>query len=217
MSAAFPAPLVEVAINRVLRMDPECGERFAPLDGRAIAVVLEGLDLTLTLRPHADGLRVTSARSAGHGQDPDLRAPDAVISGPPFSVLRFAFAGRAGAVWKAQRSVSVSGDVGVLEQFRDAVSGLHIDIEEQISALAGDVIAHRAVREARSLGGWIANAVKTFHANTGEYLREESRLCVTAPEAERFAAEVDVLRDDIARLAQRVRRLAASCDTESAP
>jgi ubiquinone biosynthesis protein UbiJ len=49
-------------------------------------------------------------------------------------------------------------------------------------------------------------------ANIREYLQEESRDVPSRYEVERFAAQVGDLRDDVERLAARVRRLQERAD-----
>ena len=57
---------------------------------------------------------------------------------------------------------------------------------------------------AQAFWSWSRRTRDTLLADTGEYLVEELRVSPPAVELEDFAAEVDRLRDDAARLEKRV-------------
>jgi ubiquinone biosynthesis protein UbiJ len=54
---------------------------------------------------------------------------------------------------------------------------------------------------------WARDARSTMGNNVREYLQEESRDLPTRYEVDRFSVRLGVLRDDVERLAARLRRL----------
>jgi ubiquinone biosynthesis protein UbiJ len=86
------------------------------------------------------------------------------------------------------------------------------DLEEQLSHLAGDVVAHRIGGTVRIARAWSKQAVSALGMNTTEYLQEESRQVPTRVEVEGFFAEIERLRDAAERVAARVDQYIAAQD-----
>ena len=82
-----------------------------------------------------------------------------------------------------------------------------IDWEEHLSRLVGDVVAHEVGGAARAARAFGRRAGRTAEQNLREYLQEEARLLPTRYELKELLDAVDVLRDDVERLAARVERL----------
>ncbi|NOY62885.1 MAG: hypothetical protein GXP10_07020 [Gammaproteobacteria bacterium] len=70
---------IEVAIDRYLDLDPTIKPQLAELAGKIVAVELKGTGITFYLRPTASGIQLLSNYDG---------APDATLSGAPFSMLR---------------------------------------------------------------------------------------------------------------------------------
>ena len=79
-----------------------------------------------------------------------------------------------------------------------------------MSGFVGDAAAYRIGEFARGVSKWGAEARTTMGDNIREYLQEESRDVPSRYEMDRFTGNVDVLRDDVDRLAARIRRLRKS-------
>jgi len=188
---------LETALNRYLRLDPAVGARLAPLAGKVIALDLRGLDLTLHMLPHAGGVSLLSDYAG---------APDTVISGAPFSLLRLGHGkGERGPLFEG--AVEVRGDVEVGQRFEAVLRDIDIDWEEQLSRLVGDVAAHQVGVMLRGVREWGARGADNLRRDIGDYLQEESGQLPRREEVDEFAAAVDRLRGDADRLAARVRRL----------
>ncbi len=102
------------------------------------------------------------------------------------------------------RAVDISGNARLATEILVLLRYLRWDVEEDLSRVFGDVVAHRVVGTARDFAAWQAEAGKRVAENVMEYAIEERRLVVSRTEFDGFAAAVAKLRDDIARLEQRV-------------
>jgi ubiquinone biosynthesis protein UbiJ len=54
------AAVLETAINQVIQLDPDTVEQLRQLQGKVIAVELQGINVTLYLIPQKEGLNVDS-------------------------------------------------------------------------------------------------------------------------------------------------------------
>jgi len=105
------------------------------------------------------------------------------------------------------REVEVAGNARLAAEVMALVRHLRWDPEEDLSAVIGDVAAHRAVQAARAFAAWQLDAVGRLGEALADYFAEEKRVLVRRPDFGAFAAEVADLRDAVERLAKRVERL----------
>ncbi len=131
--------------------------------------------------------------------------PDVLLSGSLLTLVRLAASSDVGAL--RDGSLEMTGDVLLAEKFQQLLQFAKPDVEEELSGLVGDAAAHSLGEFARSVGRWSAQARDTMTGNIREYLQEESRDLPSRYEVDRFSADVDALRDDVDRLAARIRRL----------
>jgi len=188
---------VETALDRALALDPETADRLAGLEGRVLALVLEGLDLTLYL---VLGRRIQVLGSYEGEADAEIR-------GTPLALARMPFEQKGRSLFAGE--VRLSGDSEVAHRFQAALEDLDIDWEALLAGVIGDPAAHQIGRGARGLGQWLSQAADTLAADLGEYLREESRLTPARIELENLFADIDRVRSDADRLEARIRRLEA--------
>ena len=190
---------IEAAINQVLALDADTLERLRALNGKVIAIELQGFDVTLYLIPTDAGLSVF-----GHFEG----EPDTTLRGTPVGMLRMGLAENAGDSFFAG-DVEISGDVELGIRFREILDGLDIDWEEHLSRITGDVVAHKVGDLVRDAFDWGRKTLDTLGRDGAEYLQEESRDLPTRCEMEEFLAQVDTLRSDVDRLEARIERLEA--------
>ncbi|MDQ1362339.1 MAG: ubiquinone biosynthesis accessory factor UbiJ, partial [Pseudomonadota bacterium] len=103
--------------------------------------------------------------------------------------------------------IRISGDTRLGHQFKKVLQQLNIDWEEHLSRYLGDMAAHQLGNAARDFAKWMRRSNQSMHLNAGEYLQEESRMVVGKAEIDRFAREVDELRDAVDRIEARISRL----------
>jgi ubiquinone biosynthesis protein UbiJ len=116
---------------------------------------------------------------------------DATISGSPLQLSRML----AGDPQDVIRSgdVKISGATEIAEDFQTLLYLTRPDIEEEVSRVTGDVIAHEIGQGVQRFSDWASRAERTMSRSMGEYLSEEARAVVSGPELEAFCADVDQL------------------------
>ena len=191
------ARFVEDSLNRVLEFDPETRRDLAALDGKIFEFVLpRQVHFYLTIED--DRILVTESCDAD---------ADATLRG---TLLAFASAFRGGSADAfASGDIEVSGDVEIVHQFGAVVGGLDIDWEEPLARVVGDMPARQAGNLVRTGLRWMRSAGDSIERNVAEYLQEERRDLAPRSRIEHLLDDIDTLRSDVDRTAQRVERLAA--------
>ena len=186
---------IEQSLNGLLALDPVAMEQLAALHGRCIALQFDGIGLTFYFVPEHDGRLQLLGSIEGE--------PDCTLSGSPIDLARASdedsghrqlFAG----------NVRIEGDTNLAQRFSEALAGLDIDWEEQLSRLTGDIAAHEIGRGMRAAAQQGERMREVASANLSEYLTEEARLLPHRFEVDEFLADVDTLRDDVERLEARI-------------
>jgi ubiquinone biosynthesis protein UbiJ len=184
---------IESLLNRNVAGSARARELVARLEGRSLEV--RATPTQLALRFSVSGGRVSVS---GGGAD----EPDAVIEGTPLSLA--ALAGPQPEDRLRRGEVRISGDAETAQSFQKLFKAARPDLEEELSRLVGDPVAHHVARAARSVLDFGRRAGETFARNMGEYLTEESRDLPARPEVEAWVGQVDRLREDVDRLEARL-------------
>jgi ubiquinone biosynthesis protein UbiJ len=163
--------------------------------------------VTLRLESTGTALLLTRRDAAVAAQMP----ADAAIAGTPFALLTLAGATPEAAIQRGD--VAITGDAQIAQTFRELGMLLRPDMEEELSRLVGDTVAHRVAGVARDLAGWGRRAGKTTLRNVAEYLAHERGDLVPQTEAESFFAGIERLRDQAARLDARIAELEKKAGT----
>jgi ubiquinone biosynthesis protein UbiJ len=134
--------------------------------------------------------------------------PDVVITGSLITLARMMKGSGEAAIRSGD--VDLTGDAATAQRFQKLLDLAQPDIEEELSRVIGDVAAHHIGEIARGVGKWARDVRSTMGGNIREYLQEESRELPTRYEVDRFAKQVVTLRDDVERIAARLKRLESS-------
>lgn len=202
MLGVMAAAALEAAINQSLALvlsqyqDEDAQEKLKALNGKVIAIDLQGIKCSFYLIFNNDTIHVQSQLQG---------KADTRITGTPLSLLRMKLEGRQHMLFSGD--VSISGDSEVGQQMYALLNELGIDWEEHLSHFIGDVLAHELGSRARELNDWARQACTTLAQDSSEYLHEEVQILVSRNDLEPFLAAVDILRDDTARLKKRYERL----------
>jgi ubiquinone biosynthesis protein UbiJ len=184
-------------LNRGLPRSVRSRELTAELAGRSLALEVRGFG---TVRLESNGS--TLAVSRGEAAQP----ADAGLSVGPFGLLALAGEGAQAAVQRGE--AAMSGDAEIAGKFRELLTLLKPDPEEELSLVIGDVPAHQLARFARGALAWSARAADTAWRSTADYLAHERADLVPRHEGEQFLRGVEALREDLDRLAARIELLA---------
>ena len=107
----------------------------------------------------------------------------------------------------AYAEIISSGDAELLNEIFYLSRHLRWDMAEDLSRITGDIAAQRLVQFAKAGQQRIHHALLNLSQAVTEYWTEEAPLLAKPTHLDSFARQVDVLRDDAARLAQRINRL----------
>jgi len=185
-------------VNRQIAETTPARELCDELEGKVIAIRVRGTGLALCLTVTGRRLEIL---------EPAATEPDVVLTGS--LVALGGLAGAGGEELIRSGRIDLTGDAGVADDFRRLLAYGKPDWEEQLSGVIGDTAAHSLGNLVRDVARWGQEAQSTLEQNVGEYLQEESRALPSRYEADRFRADVQRLRDDVARAAARIARLEA--------
>ena len=184
-------------LNRGLPRSVRARDLVTELAGRSLALELRGVG---TLRLESDGVQLVVTGG-------DLaEAADAGLSVGPLGLLALAGEGAQAAVQRGE--AAMSGDGEIAGKFRELLTLLKPDPEEELSLVLGDVPAHQLARLARGALAWGARAADSAWRSTADYLAHERADLVPRHEGEQFLRGVEALREDLDRLAARIELLA---------
>jgi ubiquinone biosynthesis protein UbiJ len=185
-------------LNRQIQSKTPARELCAELEDRVCAVRVKDTALTTYIVVGAGEILLTN----DYGDDPDV-----VVSGSLLSLAMLA--GRDGDRAIRDGAIDLTGDGELAEQFRKLLRYGRPDLEEELSGIVGDVVAHSIGDVARNVRRWGKETRSTLQQNVSEYLQEESRTVPSRYETEVFGRQVESLRDDVARFEVRLKRLEA--------
>ena len=191
-------PLVKL-FNRVLSDYPLARDRLRAHAGKTVAAKVGPLDMIMRVSDHGEMEMVGEGGVRGENQ----AVPDVSFQIPLALLPRLARGDES-----AFSEVVFTGDGELAATFSMVARNVEWDIEEDLSHLVGDIAAHRIVGTAKSFGGWTQDANTRLMANLAEYLTEERRSFITRRELEELAIANEALRDDLARFAVRLNKLA---------
>ena len=188
---------LESVFNTCLHMDPVASGRMAELQGRTLAIDLQGPGIVLYIRPGAKGVRILQSLEGD---------ADTVLHGSPLAMAQMGLGDQANRALFAGE-VTITGDIETGRAFQEILRALDIDWEEQLSRFAGDTVAHQAGRAARHLHDLLHQGRRRLEQDAGEYLQEELHVLPTRIETENFSHDVNDLVMATDRLTARVQRL----------
>jgi ubiquinone biosynthesis protein UbiJ len=190
-------PVIERVIGNLLSADPAARENIAAMAGKAIAIELRGLNMTVYALPESEALRLVM----DYEGDIDLH-----IRGTPLALAAMAMAPDK-RISALSGEVEILGDLALSRHLQAYLGSLNIDWEELLSQYLGDIPAHQLGRACRAGSGWLAQARETLELDIAEYLKTEIVLLPEQEEVKAFIEAVDVLRADTDRLEARLKRL----------
>jgi len=192
---ALLRPIADVLNRNIAEITP-AREMASELNGTMVAIRVRDTALG-TYFVFSDDV---VALSTEYADDPDV-----VITGSLISLARMMKGSGEAAIRSGD--VDLTGDAATAQRFQKLLDLAQPDIEEEVSRVIGDVAAHRVAKIARGVGKWARDARSTMGGNIREYLQEESRDVPTRYEVDRFTQQVGTLRDDVERVAARLKRL----------
>lgn len=184
---------IQAVVDRHVAGSPRARELLGALEGRRLQVKVKFTPWSGSALASAGRLQL-SKQTQGPA--------DVVITGTPLSLLALSKEAPADVIRRGD--VRLDGDGEVAEQFQELLALLRPDLEEELAQIIGDVPAHGVASLVGKVLGFGRSAGRTQVRNVGEYLAHESGDLVPRAEASAYMAGVDVLREQVDRVAARV-------------
>lgn len=198
-------PIIETSVNKALSLDTHAKEKLTSLNGKIFKVQLIDWNATIFLEVYKNQI---------HCMTKQVGEVTATISATLPNFIRIVLSGaKPAALFDSE--MSMTGDTHALEQLSHIFKSLDIDWEEQLSQFIGDEVAHKTFFYAKKLVAECKAITDKLCENTSEYLKYESKQLVGQSEISLRAHEVNVLRDDVERLAARIDRLECTLKPEA--
>ncbi|KJR19487.1 MULTISPECIES: SCP2 domain-containing protein [Vibrio] len=194
------APLITAAIETTLNVlfndNPDLQRRLLRLKGQVIQIHLKELDQTLTFV---------------FSQQIDVLAdyegqPDCYLSLNLSVLPQLREQANITRLIKQDQLV-LDGDIQLAQKFAQLMTDAKPDVEEWLSRVTGDVVAHSAVQGARNVGEFLRAQAKKHQNHLGQVLTEEWRVAPGPLEVAHFCDQVDDLQSATAQLEARLTRL----------
>jgi ubiquinone biosynthesis protein UbiJ len=190
---------LEIALGRLLALDPESGAKLAALEGKRIELALDAppIAMSVTVR---DGKPRIGPPEQQVEADLGLRANLAGL----FAQLPLP---RTRAPAGAAPKLRINGDAELAKTLQSLARDFDPDWEQPFVDALGPIIGPqvaRTLREGLRAGRGVA---KNLARDAADYLTEESRDAVGRAELSAFLDDVDALRDRADRLLARAARL----------
>lgn len=186
----LPAPAL-AAVNHLLAQASWAREKLQPFAGQCAHIALPPFSALFSIT--TEGL--IAAPPAG--------ATATVTIDLPASTPLLALQGKA-AIMRAAR---ITGSAEFAQELGYVIQHLRWDVEEDLSRVVGDIAAHRLTTGVSAFAAWQRDKLKNLAENLAEYLTEERPAIARRNAIADFSADVDCLRDDVARLEKRLQRL----------
>ena len=183
---------LELAINTALKYDPATRQKIAALTD-ILAIHINKPKLSLYFCGMVDGIRImhiceTPATTEVTGSLTEL-----------FTLIQ-----QPGSL--AESDVSVSGKIGVLQQWQDALSDIDIDWEDALASVLGDFTPYAATA-IKKTASYAHQQQKEIRRLAHEYVVEEMRITPSEPELEQFFDNVRDVSLAVDRIGARIARL----------
>jgi ubiquinone biosynthesis accessory factor UbiJ len=187
---ATPEVAFSFLLNRLLASEAWARQRLAPFAGETLELRAAPLP-TLRLRILEGG--TVEAGGAEAGLTMTLK-PELLVA-------------LARGEEHALRSVDVQGNARLAAEILVLARHLRWDVEEELSQVLGDVVAHRLAGAARAFATWHLDAAQRVTGALVDYVTEEKKVLVRRADFEALSEPLARLRDAIARLDKRLERL----------
>ena len=177
------------SLNHLLGAEASARDKLKPYAGQCVEFRNPPLPV-LRLVILDSGLLAPAAEDA---------APNLVVTIGPGALPAFARGEDA-----LMREIGIEGNADLASTVQYLFRHLRWDVEEDLSRIFGDALAHRMEEQGKRFAAWNREAVTKLAQNLTEYWIEEQPLLARPADARQFLAGVDQLRDDLARLEKRI-------------
>lgn len=108
---------------------------------------------------------------------------------------------------RAHNQIQISGDSEFASILAKVLQNMAWDVEEDMSHLIGDIAAHKTTQTAQKIYQESRKQINNLSEMLVEYWQEEQPLLAKLRHVTIFNHDVDTLREDVARLEKRIKKL----------
>jgi len=188
---------LENAINKLISLDEQTGQRLSEIDNRFISLEITDLDITLVFHIQAPKIRLMT----------EFFEADTLITTNSKTITEMGLQKVTGDSPSLHGKLEITGNIEVGQSFKSILDSLNIDWEEHLSHIAGDVFAHQFFRAANKFSEWGKETWQHFTQDSSAWLTDEQQLSPHKQEIENFTKQVNKTRNDVERIAARIQRL----------
>ncbi|CAH6794619.1 SCP2 domain-containing protein [Vibrio sp. IB15] len=188
--------VIETSLNTLVNDDPALVRRLSRLKGQIIQVNLKELNKTLTF-VFSQQIDVLSEYE---GQ------PDCYLS-LNLSVLPELREQSNITKLIKQDKLILEGDIQLAQKFSQLMTDCKPDLEEWLSRVTGDVVAHTLVQGVKNVGGLVAKQATKHQNHFAQVLTEEWKIAPAPLEVAHFCDQVDDVKSSAARLEAKLNAL----------
>lgn len=182
-------------LNRALSDDAWATQRLSAFSGATVRITLADKPIVrYTVEPNG----LLAAHEAFGNDEPTLS-----IDLPPDAASRFMSHGRQGIL----KAAKIRGNIDLANAVNDVLDNIRPDPEAFLASKIGDIAAHRAMGVFHSIKQGAEQLMGRLKDQFTEHVAEGHSVIVPNDEITHFMTEVDTLRNDVARLQQRIDRL----------
>lgn len=188
--------VIETSLNILIKDDPQLGRRLARLKGQVIQVHLKELNKTLTfifsqqidVLANYEGLP-DCYLSLNLSVLPELREQS--------NITRLI----------KQDKLVLEGDIQLAQKFAQLMTDCKPDVEEWLSRVTGDVVAHSIARGAANVGQLVKTQAAKHQNHLSQVLTEEWKIAPAPLEIAYFCDQVDDVKSQAARVEAKLNQL----------
>jgi ubiquinone biosynthesis protein UbiJ len=188
--------VIETSLNTLVNDDPDLVRRLSRLKGQIIQVNLKELNKTLTFvfSQQIDVLADYEGQpdcylSLNLSVLPELREQSNITK-----LIK-------------QDKLILEGDIQLAQKFAQLMTDCKPDLEEWLSRVTGDVVAHTLVQGVKNVGGFVASQANKHQNHFAQVLTEEWKIAPASLEVAHFCDQVDDVKSAAARLEAKLNAL----------
>ncbi|MGI9832914.1 SCP2 domain-containing protein [Vibrio vulnificus] len=188
--------VIETSLNVLVKDNPDLEKRLLRLKGQVIQVHLQELNKTLTFI---------------FSQQIDVLAnyegqPDCYLSLKLAVLPELREQANITKLIKQDKLI-LEGDIQLAQKFAQLITDAIPDVEEWVSRVTGDVVAHSLAQGVKNVGGFVGRQAKKQQHHLAQVITEEWRLAPGPLEVAYFCDQVDEVKSELARLEARLQKL----------
>ncbi|MGR5557199.1 ubiquinone biosynthesis accessory factor UbiJ [Vibrio fortis] len=188
--------VIETSLNTLVNDDPDLVRRLSRLKGQIIQVNLKELNKTLTFvfSQQIDVLADYEGQpdcylSLNLSVLPELREQSNITK-----LIK-------------QDKLILEGDIQLAQKFAQLMTDCKPDLEEWLSRVTGDVVAHTLAQGVKNVGGFVASQANKHQNHFAQVLTEEWKIAPAPLEVAHFCDQVDDVKSAAARLEAKLNAL----------